>query len=453
MTACTMGRSLRLVAVWIGLLALFAGSAGAAHLNVITIDGSINPASSDYLQKAIQQSESDGAQALLIELDTPGGLLSATKDIIQAMLNADIPTIVFVSPKGAWAASAGTFITLAGHIAAMAPGTSIGAASPISASGSGGSRGEEDERVDVAMEKAEKFTMAFMESIAKERDRNVEWAVSAVREAEAIAQDEALRLGVIDLVASDRADLLEQIDGMELVVSGKTVVLDLSDVEIRSIEMTRMTQFFNFLASPDVAILLVMAGMFGLYTEFQQPGMLVPGIAGAVCLILAGFAFQILPFSWIGLVILLAGMAMLIAEIFVTSFGVLFTIGIIFMLLGGSMVFDMPEVSDLTVSFWEVLVPVVAGFGVAAATIVLIVTRSIFRAQTAGVDELLGMVGESRTVLDPVGKVFVRGEYWTAEADEAIASGERVEITAVEGMHLRVRRSVSGARSEPGATG
>jgi membrane-bound serine protease (ClpP class) len=303
------------------------------------------------------------------------------------------------------------------------------------------------------MEKAEKFTMAFMESIAKERDRNVEWAVSAVRDAEAIPQDEALKLGVIDLVASDRADLLEQIDGMELVVAGKTVVLDLSDVEIRTIEMTRMTQFFNFLASPDVAILLVMAGMFGLYTEFQQPGMLVPGIAGAVCLILAGFAFQILPFSWIGLVILLAGMAMLVTEIFVTSFGVLFTIGIICMLVGGSMVFDMPDVSDLTVSFWEVLVPVVAGFGVAAATIVFIVTRSIFRAQTAGVDELLGMVGESRTVLDPVGKVFVRGEYWTAEADEAIASGERVEVTAVEGMQLRVRRSVSRARSEPGATG
>jgi membrane-bound serine protease (ClpP class) len=440
-----MGRSIRLVAAWIGSLAVFAGSAGATHLNVITIDGSINPASSDYIQKAIQQSESDGAQALLIELDTPGGLLSATKDIIQSMLNAGLPVIVFVSPKGAWAASAGTFITLAAHIAAMAPGTSIGAASPISVSGSGGSRDEENERTDVASEKAEKFTMAFMESIAKERNRNVEWAVSAVREAEAIAQDEALKLGVIDLVAEDRADLLEQIDGMEIAVGGESVVLDLSGAEIRVIEMTGLTRFFNFLASPDVAILLVMAGMFGLYTEFQQPGMLVPGIAGAICLILAGFAFQILPFSWIGLVILLAGMGMLIAEIFVTSFGVLFTIGIVFMLLGGSMVFDMPDVSDLTVSFWEVLVPVVAGFGIAAAFVVLIVTRSIFRAQTAGVDELLGLVGESRTALDPIGKVFIRGEYWTAQADEAIASGERVEVTAVEGMHLRVCRVIPGA--------
>jgi membrane-bound serine protease (ClpP class) len=448
-----MGRSLRLVAVWIGLLALSVGSAGAAHLNVITIDGSINPASSDYLQKAVQQSESDGAQALLVELDTPGGLLSATKDIIQAILNADIPVIVFVSPKGAWAASAGTFITLAGHIAAMAPGTSIGAASPISVTGSGGGRDEEDERKDVAMEKAEKFTMAFMESIAKERNRNVEWALSAVREAEAIAQDEALKLGVIDLVAADRADLLEQIDGMEIAVAGESVVMDLSGAEIRVIEMTRLTRFFNFLASPDVAILLVMAGMLGLYTEFQQPGMLAPGIIGVICLVLAGFAFQILPFSWIGLMILLTGMGLLIAEIFVTSFGVLFAIGIACMLVGGSMVFDMPEVSDLTVSFWEVLVPVVTGFGVAAALIVLVVTRSMFRAQTAGVDEMLGLVGESRTPLNPIGKVFIRGEYWTAKADEAIASGERVEVTAVEGMHLRVRRAMSGSASEPGVTG
>jgi membrane-bound serine protease (ClpP class) len=453
MTDCTMGRSLRLLAVWVGSLALLAGTAGAAHLNVITIDGSINPASSDFLQKAIEQSESDGAQALLIELDTPGGLLSATKDIIQAMLNADIPIIVFVSPKGAWAASAGTFITLAGHIAAMAPGTSIGAASPVSATGSGGLRDEDDERTDVGMEKAEKFTMAFMESIAKERNRNVEWALSAVREAEAISQDEALKLGVIDLVAADRADLLEQVDGMEIVVAGKSVIMDVSGAEIRVIEMTRMTRFFNFLASPDVAILLVMAGMAGLYIEFQQPGMLVPGIAGAVCLILAGFAFQILPFSWIGLVILLAGMGLLFAEIFVTSFGVLFTIGIICMLVGGSMIFDMPEVSDLTVSFWEVLVPVVTGFGIAAAVVVLIVTRSMFRAQTAGVDELLGLIGESRTPLDPIGKVYVRGEFWMAEADVAIASGERVEVTAVEGMRLRVRRVIAGAALKPGATG
>ncbi|MCH8889837.1 MAG: nodulation protein NfeD [Myxococcales bacterium] len=444
---------LRTVATSLGLLAVFSGSATAGHINVITIDGSINPASSDYLQGAIQQSESDGAEALLIELDTPGGLLSSTKDIIQAMLNAEVVVIVFVSPKGAWAASAGTFITLASHIAAMAPGTSIGAASPISASGGGGTRDENNERSDVAMEKAEKMTMAFMEAIATERKRNVEWALSAVREAEAIPQDEALKLGVIDLVAADRADLLEQVNGMEVEVGGERVVLDLGGVEVRIIEMTRMTKFFNFLASPDIAVLLVMAGMLGLYIEFQQPGMLIPGIFGAFCLVLAGFAFQILPFSWIGLLVMIVGMGLLVLEIFVTSFGALFTLGVICVLVGGTMIFDMPEVSDLTVSFWSVLVPLVTGFAIVGGVVVLLVTRSIFRSQTAGVDELLGLIGETRTPLTPGGKVFVRGEYWSATADQEIASGEPVEVTAVEGMRLRVRRAVSGSRAASDATG
>jgi membrane-bound serine protease (ClpP class) len=444
---------LRTVATSLGLLAVFSGSATAGHINVITIDGSINPASSDYLQGAIQQSESDGAEALLIELDTPGGLLTSTKDIIQAMLNAEVPVIVFVSPKGAWAASAGTFITLASHIAAMAPGTSIGAASPISASGGGGTRDENNERSDVSMEKAEKMTMAFMEAIATERKRNVEWALSAVREAEAIPQDEALKLGVIDLVAADRADLLEQVNGMEIEVGGERVVLDLDGVEVRIIEMTRMTKFFNFLASPDIAVLLVMAGMLGLYIEFQQPGMLIPGIFGAFCLVLAGFAFQILPFSWIGLLVMIVGMALLVLEIFVTSFGALFTLGVICVLVGGTMIFDVPEMGDFTLPFWSFLVPVVAGFAIVAGTVVLIVTRSIFGAQTAGVDELLGLIGETRTPLTPGGKVFVRGEYWSATADQEIGSGEPVEVTAVEGMRLRVRRAVSGSRAASDATG
>jgi membrane-bound serine protease (ClpP class) len=442
---------LRIAAISLALLALFAGSASAGHINVITIDGSINPASSDFLQGAIAQSESDGAEALLIELDTPGGLLSSTKDIIQAMLNAKVPVIVFVSPKGAWAASAGTFITLAGHIAAMAPGTSIGAASPISASGGGGTREEDDERSDVSMEKAEKMTMAFMEAIATERKRNVEWALSAVREAEAIPQDEALKLGVIDLVATDRADLLKQVNGMEIDIEGEVVALQLDGVEVRTIEMTGMTKFFNFLASPDIAVLLVMAGMLGLYIEFQQPGMLVPGILGAFFLVLAGFAFQILPFSWIGLLVMLVGMALLVLEIFVTSFGVLFTLGVICLLVGGTMIFDVPEMSDLNLPFWSFLVPVVAGFAAVAGIVVLMVTRSIFGAQTAGVDEMLGMIGEARTALSPSGKVFIRGEYWSATADQDISSGEPVEVTAVDGMSLRVRRAASHTRAETDA--
>ena len=443
-----MSAPLRTALALSALLVLGATSAAARHVNVVEIaDFSINPASSDYIQKGIAQSEEDGAAALLIELDTPGGLLSATKDIIQAMLNAEVPVIVFVAPKGAWAASAGTFITLAGHVAAMAPGTSIGAASPISAQGQGERESDEEgaKRRSVAEQKAEEFTSAFIESIAKERERNVEWAEKAVREAEAIRSDEALELGVIDLIASDREDLLAKIDGREVVVSDETVTLEVAGAEIRVLTMTTIERVFNFLANPDIAVLLVMLGLLGLYIEFNQPGMIVPGLMGAVFLILAAIAFQILPFSWVGLLLMLLGMGLIAAEVFVTSFGLLFAAGLACFLLGGTMLFDMPEVSDLTVDFWRVLVPLTVAFGLVAGLVVVMVTRSLARGQTAGVSEMLGLLGRSATDLDPEGRVFIRGEYWMALADESIGEGETVEVTGVEGLRLRVRRAPSRA--------
>lgn len=425
---------------------LGAGVAAASHVNLVVVDGSINPASADYIQQAIATSEEDGAAALLIELDTPGGLLASTKDIIQAILNAKLPVVVYVAPRGAWAASAGTFITLAGHVAAMAPGTSIGAASPVSATGGGeDQRDEEGERIDVGQQKAEKFTSAFIESIATERERNVEWAIQAVEEAEAVTQAEALELGVIDLVAENRAALLEAIEGLEVKVDGEPMTVTVAGAQVRMIEMTTLQRLFSFLASPDIAVLLVMAGLLGLYVEFNQPGLLLPGIVGGVCLVLAAIAFQILPFSWVGLLLILAGLGLVAAELFVSAYGLLMVLGLACFLLGGTMLFDMPEASDLRVSFWSVLVPAVAGFAVFAAIVIYAVGSSFIRAQTAGVDELVGMLGRSDTVLSPEGRVFIRGEYWNARSDEDIPADAQVEVTAVEGMRLRVRRATSGA--------
>jgi len=432
----------RRVAPWVALLLVLAPlAASAKHVNVVTIDGSINPASADFIMKSIAQSERERAAAVLIELDTPGGLLAATKDIVQAMLNADVPVIVFVSPQGAWAASAGAFVTLAGHVAAMAPGTGIGAASPVSAGGGGGARDEEGERQDVGAEKAEKFTTAFIESIAKERDRNVEWAAKAVREAEAITPEEALELGVIDLVAGDVEELLEKLEGREVKVGREVRVLELADAELRQMEMAPLTRLFNFLASPDVAVVLVMLGLLGLYIEFNQPGMIVPGAAGLACLVLAGFAFQILPFSWVGLLVLLLGMALIVTELFVTSYGLLFAAGLACLLIGGSTVFDLPETSDLRVSFWSVLVPVVVAFGLFAALVIVAVGRTFTLRQTAGVDEMVGLHGRTVTELAPAGRVFLRGEYWSAVGEGGeIARDEPVEVVAVDGMRLRVKR-------------
>ncbi|HSJ97772.1 MAG TPA: nodulation protein NfeD [Myxococcota bacterium] len=437
-----MSRTLWAAALAAALLLSAGGAAAAGHVNEIRIKGTINPASSDFIQKAIVQSEAEDAAALLIQLDTPGGLVTATKDIIQAMLNAKVPVIVYVAPQGAWAGSAGTFITLAGHVAAMAPGTSIGAAHPvgIGAPGGGGKEGEEGGR-DVAGEKAENLLAAFIESIARERERNVEWAVKAVRESLAIPADEALRLKVIDLVAANRDELLDAADGRQVKVEGTLRPLAVRDAEVRPIEMSALERFLHVLASPDVAVLLLMAGMLGLYIEFSNPGLLVPGVAGAACMVLGLIALQILPFSWLGLIVFLAGLGLLAAEVFVGSYGVLFALGIACLLLGGSMIFDVPEVSDLGVSFWSVLVPAVTGMALFGALVVFGVGRTLGRRQTAGVDELIGLVGRAVEPLSPEGRVFVRGEYWSVRADEPVAAGERVEVTGVEGMRLRVRRA------------
>lgn len=431
-----------------GLLLLvavgLASAAGPAPVNVIRVSGSINPASSDYIQRAIEQSEEEGARALVIELDTPGGLLSSTKDIIQAILNARVPVIVYVSPRGAWAASAGTFITMAGHVAAMAPGTSIGAAHPVGIGGGGGGGGEKDEEGaprDFAAEKIENFTATFIESIARERKRNTEWAIKAVRESVSVGQDEALELNVIDLVAQNREDLFRQLEGREVQVEGETRTLELEGAPVHELQMSLINRFIDVLASPDVAVLLILGGLLGLWAELQQPGLIVPGVVGAVCLILGFIALQILPFSWLGLLLMLLGIAMLVAEVFVTSYGLLFAAGVSLFLLGGSMIFDMPAVSDLDVSFWNVLVPAASGLALFAGLVIYAVGRAFRRPQASGVGELVGIVGTAVTPLAPEGTVFVRGEHWNARAESPLAQGERVEVTAVRDLTLRVRRA------------
>jgi len=434
----------RLSAALLVLACLAPSVAQAGHVNVATISGSINPASADHLMKVISRSEADGAVAVLIELDTPGGLLSSTKDIIQAILNARVPVIVYVSPRGAWAASAGTFITMAGHIAAMAPGTSIGAAHPVAVAGGSTAPAEDEEGNavrDFAAEKAENFTASFIESIAKERGRNAEWAVDAVRNSVAINQDEALEENVIDLVAESREDLLAKSHGREVQVSGSPVTLDLEGVTVVEIGMSRMNSLLDVLASPDIAVLLMLAGMLGIYVEFTNPGLIVPGAVGAVCLVLGFVALQILPFSWLGLFLLAGGLALFVAEIFFTSYGLLFATGVACFLMGGSMLFDMPEVNDLNVSFWSVLMPSVAGMSAFVGIVILAVTRSMAMPEITGTGELVGLTGEVRTGLDPNGMIFVRGEIWKARSDEALGEGDRVEVVGVDGLELQVRKA------------
>jgi membrane-bound serine protease (ClpP class) len=447
-------RVMRRLILLLGLSMLATGAADARQILVVTIDGSINQASAEYLIDAIARAEEEGAAAVLIEMNTPGGFVLDTQDIIQAMLNASVPTIVYVTPRGASATSAGTFITLAANVAAMKPGTSIGAAHPLIPVGGGapgppGTPGTDEDKPSqtVMEEKLENYLSAYIESIAKQRNRNVEWAEQAVRNSVAITADEALELNVIDLIANDRGELFEAIQGRSVEVDGKEETLDLANAIAVPVEMTPVQRIFDFLIDPNLAFILFAIGVGGLYLEFQNPGMIVPGAVGVVAMLILGFTMHILPFSWVGALLLLLGIGLLIAELFITSFGLLFAAGITCFLLGGTMIFDRPDVWDLTVSFWEVLVPITTAIAVLGIVITYSLGRTFLSRQTAGVDEMIGLVGRCQSALDPKGKVFVRGEYWNAvlngsdDAPATIGPGESVEIVSVDGLTLHVRRA------------
>ena len=405
--------------------------APAPHVDLIAIDGSINPAVDDFIRESIARAKANGARALIIQMDTPGGLLSSTRTIVKEMLGAPVPVMVYIAPSGAGAGSAGVFITLAAHIAAMAPGTNIGAAHPVAGGG--------EEVKGVMGEKIENFTASFAESIAQTRGRNTEWAIQAVRKSVAITAQEALKKNVIDIVAKDMDDLLKQADGRNVDLDGRAHTLNLKDVRVNRAEMSLKQKILNALADPNIAYLLMMAGVLGLYMEFSHPGVIFPGVAGAICLILALTAFQVLPINYAGLGLMILGIALLVGEAFAPSFGVLGVGGILSLALGSFFLFDT-EGSDLIVDR-SIIFTAVATLGAFVLTVSYLVFRSQKSKPTLGMDGLIGKVGEVRSKLGPAGKIFVHGEYWNAQAEGEIEVGEKVEVVGYEGMNLKVRRS------------
>ncbi len=415
-------------------------------LLIARLAGTINPASADFLVSAVREAEATHAALLLIELDTPGGDLASTQEIVRTMMEASAPIAVFV-PRGAWAASAGTFITLAAHVAAMAPGSSIGAAHPISFGGNNERKPQDPESealappVDIGLEKAENFTISFIESIARERGRNAEWAAQAVRESVAITADEAAAKNVIDLVARDRGALLAVLDGRVVKLGGGSVRLALKGAPTRELTMGLLARFLHAIADPTFAFLFMFAGAALIWLELNTPGVGVPGILGAACLIVAAVSFQLVPFSWIGLGLFVAGVLLVAAELFLSTYGVLLAAGVACMLLGGSMVFERPDVSDLDLPFWQVVVPAVGTFAAFGAFAAFAVSRTLALPSRIGEGELLGMRGVASTALAPSGTVALRGELWSADAEGDVAQGDSVEVIAVDGMRLRVRRA------------
>jgi len=405
--------------------------ASTPHVDLISIDGSINPAVDDFIRESIGRAKTNGASALIIQLDTPGGLLSSTRTIVKELLGAPVPVMVYVAPGGAGAGSAGVFITMAAHVAAMAPGTNIGAAHPVAGGG--------QEVKGVMGEKIENFTASFSESIAQKRGRNTEWAIQAVRKSVAITEKEALKIKVIDIVAKDISDLLEQAHGRKVDIDGRMQELALKGARVERHEMSLKQKMLNVIGDPNIAYILLMAGFLGLYMEFAHPGVIFPGVAGAICLLLAFASLQLLPINYAGLGLIILGIGLLVGEAFAPSFGVLGVGGIISLALGSFFLFDT-EGSDLIVDR-SIIFTAVATLG----SFVLVVSYLVFRSQqskpTLGIAGLIGEIGEVRGKLSPSGKIFVHGEYWNAQADSEIDVGEKVEVVGHEGMSLKVRRS------------
>jgi membrane-bound serine protease (ClpP class) len=404
----------------------------AGEVLLLVVDGTINPATADYLHDGIAAGVARGAAAVVVQLDTPGGLLESTKLIVKELLGAPLPVLVYVAPSGAGAASAGVFVTMAANIAAMAPGTNIGAAHPVDAGG---------ENIGGDMrEKVENFAASLGRTIAQQRGRNVEWAEKAVRDSVSITEREAVQLHVVDLVADNLDDLLAKVQGRTVEIQGHPVVLNTAHATVRRYDMRLRQRLLDLIGNRNVAYLLMMAGLLGLYVEFTSPGVVFPGVAGVICLLLAAAALQVLPINYSGLGLIGLGAAMLVAEAFLPTFGVIGVGGIVAFVLGSLLLFDTP---DSTIRVDRGLIAGVAlTLGTFTAVVGWLVVRTQRRRSSVGAEGMIGERGQVRRVVVPARqvKVFVHGEYWDAETDEPLAVGDTVEVAAMSGLRLRVRR-------------
>ncbi len=412
-----------------GLILGPVSGARSEQVAAIEVKGAIGPATASYIARAVKQAGADKARCLVIRLDTPGGLLESTKEIVQTFYAAPVPIVVYVAPAGATATSAGCFITLAADVAAMAPNTSIGAAHPVGLGGGG-----EVTQDEVMKKKGENYAASFIESIAERRHRNVEWATSAVRDSASITAEKALELNVVDLLAADLPDLLRQIDSRE--VNGQA--LKTAGAQVVEIPMLARERVFQLLWRPDVMLILMLIAMYGIIGELSNPGAILPGVAGAIALVLALYMAAILPVNVAGVALLLLALGLFITDVFAPSHGVLTAGGVISFFLGGLMLFDSAEPAfRLSLSL---LIPATL---LTAAFFVFVIgagLRAQFLPLRVGAETLVGRMACALSPITPQsGRVFVEGENWRAVSEVPIAEGLEVEIVRVEGLTLTVK--------------
>ena len=420
----SLGSRLALAAI---LLALTPAFALSAQVNVIRVEGVISSSAADYIVSAIKQADKEKVAALVIELDTPGGLDTSMRAIIKEMLAAERPVVVYVAPSGARAASAGAFITLAAHIAAMAPGTAIGAAAPVAMGG----------QMDKTMEKkVTNDAAAYMRTIAEKRGRPIDLAEEWVRKATSKTETEALKTKLIDFVSPKLEDLLRAMDGRVVTTAAGKVKLETKDATVNRGEMNLREKILKIIADPTVAYLLLLLGLAGLYFEFSTPGAVLPGVLGGISLILALYAFQQLPINYAGVLLILLAILMFVAEIKVVSHGVLTLGGLAAMIIGSVMLIDSP-LPDMRIPLTTIIITALS----VAAFFMFIVgagVRALWSKTTTGREGLVGEVGVVRSSLAPRGQIFLRGEIWNAESEIPVEPGESVRVTHIDGLTLRV---------------
>lgn len=425
------------------------GAQGGRTAHVLEIEGAIGPATSDYVSRSFADARDSNASLLVIRIDTPGGLDTSMREIIRDILSSPIPVVTYVAPSGARAASAGTYILYASHVAAMSPGTNMGAATPVQIGGGGpqpGGAPDDDNRAGneaepkggTAMErKAVNDAVAYIRSLAELRGRNADWGEQAVRTGASLSADAALEEDVIDLVARDMSELLRKIDGRTVTAAGQQATIETEGLQLVRVEPNWRTKMLNVITNPNVALILMMIGLYGLIFEFMNPGALYPGTIGAISLLLGLYALAALPVSFAGIALILLGLAMIAAEAFSPSFGVLGIAGTAALAFGATILIDT-DVPQFQIGW-----PAAAGLAVASLAIVLVIARFALRSRRAkivsGREQMIGATGEVLDWKGGRGHVFVHGERWRARGVDKLKVGDAVEVGGIEGLTLTVR--------------